>query len=201
MGEQQMKCHQCDRPALYLYDEKLPLCLDCYLKIVQIANVNIANLEREMNFALDYMDFATGLPRMGPRYPERKTINMSGLTFHNISIQGSNVGVVNSGHIHSVDIAMTALKADGQQKLFDAFKAISEAVLSHTSLDITKKNEVIEILSVLSAEATAPKEKRRTGAMKALATQLKDYLGIAKDLGILWAQWGPTILQAFGDAP
>ncbi len=29
-----MKCHQCDRPAMYLVGDKdgAPLCLDCYAK-------------------------------------------------------------------------------------------------------------------------------------------------------------------------
>jgi hypothetical protein len=182
---------------MYLYDEKVLLCLECYLKVVQIADINIAGLERQMNFAMDYMDYATGLPRMGPRYPERKVINMSGVNLHNIKIDHSTVGVVNTGNIQSVDVALTSLKNGGQDELAEALKTLSEAVLSHSTLEATRKNEIIEILSLLSAEATVPKEKRRTGAMKALANQLKDYLSIVKDLGVLWTQWGPVILNAF----
>ena len=102
-----MKCYQCSNPAMFLVgDKKVPLCLECNLKLVQMTQIQNDMLERTINYMSDHVDYTVGLPSSGPRYPERKTVNVGGVTLHNISVNNSTVGVINSGSIGTIDTAL-----------------------------------------------------------------------------------------------
>ncbi len=66
-----MKCHQCDRPAIYRTGDQssLPLCLDCYAKWSHIMNMRFLQNAAMMNNALDEMNMMTGFPTIGGRIP------------------------------------------------------------------------------------------------------------------------------------
>jgi len=194
-----MTCHQCQKPAMYLIgEEKIPLCLDCYLKTMQAAAIQNEMLQREINYLTDAMHYTVGLPPMGPHYPEKSVLNIGGTILTNIKIDNSNIGVLNTGTIQAVDFAVTALMKSGDEKLAEAFKNLTEAVVKNAALQEKQKNDLLDILSLLSAEATVSKEKRRQGAIKPLIEKVKTYFDIAKDLSDLWHIWGPVVLRAFG---
>ena len=74
-------------------------------------------------------------------------------------------------------------------------------MLATTQLQQDSKNEIIEILSVLTSEAATPKDRQRTGVMKTLLSRLRELVGLAKDLGGAWNQWGPMLNAALGGQP
>jgi len=192
------KCYQCDKPAMYLVGPKqIPLCLDCNLKSTQIAQIQNDMLQKEMNYLTDCMEMTAGISIGAPRFPEKKTINVQGVNLNNIKINNSTVGVVNTGNIESVDISVTSLTNGGQKELAEAIKLIIESVLSNQELEKKNRDEIIEILSILSSEATAPKEKRHNSSMSILVNRLSTLLSLATSLSSLWTQYGPAIINAF----
>lgn len=194
-----MKCDQCSNPAMFLVgDQKVPLCLQCNLKLVQMAQIQNDMLERQINFWSDHMDAIVGLPRSGARFPERRTVNVGGVTMHNINVNNSTVGVINSGSIGTIDAAITVLKQSDDTRLVEALKKLSEAIISSNEIQTDAKNQLLEILSVLSAEATAPKEQRHTTVISALMSRFHELVSLTKDLSALWAQWGPVITSVLG---
>lgn len=179
-------------------DQKVPLCLECNLKLVQMAQIQNDMLERQINYLSDHVDDVVGLPRSGARFPERKMVNVGGVTLHNINVSNSTVGVINSGNVGTIDAALTVIKQSGDMQLAAALKGLSEAVIASNAIQADVKNQMLEILSVLSTEATAPKERRHTTVISALISKFRELVGLAKDLSALWAQWGPVITAALG---
>lgn len=180
-----------------LGDKKIPLCLDCNLKHVQMYTLQKEMLERQINYYSDLMDYQIGLPPSGPRFPEKKTVNVDGVTLHNIKVDNSTVGVINSGNIETVDVAISSIDSEGNQEVAQALNELTTAVIKSTEIQGDIKNQIVELLSLIASEATAPRERQRKGAMKALISQLKDLLSIGSDLTRLWGKWGPMIQNIF----
>jgi hypothetical protein len=52
-------------------------------------------------------------------------------------------------------------------------------------LGAVAQKEALEILSTLSAEASLPRERRRSGIAKPLISKLREILGVASDLATI----------------
>jgi hypothetical protein len=105
--------------------------------------------------------------------------------------------VLNTGNIESVDVSVTSLQQSGDSQLANAIKEIANAIVASNELQAETKNQLIEILSIVSSEATVPPERQRKGAVKVLIEQFKDILSISTQLTQLWSTWGPIIIGAF----
>lgn len=187
-----MKCYNCDKNALYLVgpnDQKIPLCLDCYVKFQNVHAQQTAEHEREINYLTAQMESTVGLPGILPRYPERgQPISMKGVTLNNIHISKSHVGVINTGTIESVDATITVLKQSGSQEIADHLTRLTKKVVASNDVTNKAKNEVLEMLSVIGSEAVAPKERRRGAVVKAMIKELSLLLGRVVALNKLWEQ-------------
>jgi hypothetical protein len=195
-----MKCSNCTNDAMFLVDpegSKMPLCLDCNLKFVQVTALKNDMLEREINYLTGVAEAMTGLPGVMPKYPQREVVAVGSVTLNNIRIEGSTIGVLNTGTIGTVDAAVTALKQTGDADAATLFTRITEAVANDRQLPADAKNQVLELLSVLSTEATAPKERRRSAAMMPLLERLATLMSGAAALAQLWSQYGPLLRQLF----
>ena len=192
------KCYHCGKPALFLWAEKIPLCIDCDIKMQQIQAVELDKLERTYNWAVDQFDFTTGFPSDAPRFPERQPVQITGgVTLNNIRIDNSSVGVLNTGNLQMVDSAVSVLKNNNEQQLAQAISQLTEAVASDAQLRAEDKNELVECLSILSSEATLAKEERKTGAMKALIARAYQLIQVSNNLTQLWGVVGPIIKDSF----
>lgn len=176
--------------------DNIPLCLDCYFKVFQIQQSQTENYERQINFFSDEVDFSLGFPPSGPRFPERRTIHVKGATLNNIKVDNSIVGSINTGTIGSLDIAITSIKKN-DINFAEALTQISQATLKSALLSKESKEEILEIMSILASEKESPKERQRTNLSKTLYSRLQELVGLASDLGSIWAQWGPIIAAPF----
>ena len=194
-----MKCHQCDRLAMYQVGEQnIPLCLDCYFKVSQIQHQQIENSERMMNYLGDEMSHIVGLPRMGPRFPPRpRPVVVAGTTLHNIHVSNSVVGTINTGSIGTVDQSITVLRQAGQPDLADAIKGLSEAILQSADLTRNQRNELIETLSVVSREAATPVDRRQNSVALSLLEKATKVTALAKDIADVCQKWWPVLIAAF----
>ena len=187
-----MKCSQCDKPALYAVGEpEVPLCLACYHTHSQIVQAELATMERHLNYLSDEMAMIAGLPPAGPRYPERRVVQMTGgVTFNNIRMDRSTIGVLNTGSIGSirdVDNAITILKQGDNPALGIAVEGLTEAVATNRELQREEKDQILEALSVLTKDAAAPKANRKPTVARTLLTHLDELI---KRVPALLALWG-----------
>jgi hypothetical protein len=196
-----MKCASCQNPAVLLVDlesGRIPLCLDCNLKFQQAEAIQQDQLIRAHNVLARQFD-AAGLPGLYPTLPERpvQVLNLGGATLNNIKISNSNVGVVNTGTIGKVDAAVTVMRQAGEADAATAIAKLTEAVLASVDASHEQKRSIVELLSVLSTEATAPKPIRRGAAMRAIAAEVSTLTQGVAALSQLWSQFRPSVMALF----
>lgn len=194
-----MPCYQCSRPAMYQVGEQnIPLCLECFSKYSQIQQVEVENNERMINHALDQMDAVTGIRLNNGRFPPRPApVVISGVKMHNINLSNSVVGTINTGTIGSVDQSISALIQTGEPDLANAVKELSEAILRSADLTLNQRNELIETLSFISAEAATPKDRRRGVVARTLLESAAKITGLANDLCEIGQRCWPLLYAAF----
>jgi hypothetical protein len=199
MGAPLGECSQCGRPAFYVVGpNEIPLCIQCGNLHQQVLDRQNAESNRQIERALDEMEMITGV-RMRPRRQLAPTpVVVTGATFHNISVNNSTVGVVNSGHLHQVDSSISAISGSGDGELAKAFATLTSAVMQSAQLGAEGRKEIVAILSALTAEGMLPKEGRRPGVMRPLMSRLRELLGAAADVTTVVTPLIPVIATALG---
>jgi hypothetical protein len=174
-----MPCYQCGRQPMYemvIQGHKVHLCIDCQLKMEQIRARQNEESERMINFLQDQMASMAGMPPMGPRFPERKIIHTEGAILNNINIHDSQIGVVNTGYVQTIDAAVTTIREHGNGPLSEALSSLTEAVVAESQLDEEHRKEVLELISTISAEASLPEAKRRKSIIRPLVAEIGQML-------------------------
>ncbi len=167
-------CLQCGKPAIFRVRGN-PLCIDCYLKLQQILEIQDARLVQEMNYLTDEIEAAVGLYGVLPRYNVPQPIFHQGpLTFHNIKVGHSVVGSINTGEVKRIDVAISNIKTSGNEKLVKALKEFTEAVISETKLNAELKNQVFEQISFLASQCGLPKEKQKPSIVKVILSSVRN---------------------------
>lgn len=195
------KCHQCDRPALYLVgDAEVPLCLQCYSLHATIEQRQIAMLDAQAERAIEEMEMIAGVRIRPPKPPMQPPVIISGATLHSINVTNSNVGVVNSGDLQQVDTAVSLISSSGDAQLASALKRLTEAVAASTSLDDVQKHEAIELLGAIASEATPPRSRRRVAVARPLLSRLREVLSVSAEVATVAQVALPILAGAFGIA-
>lgn len=176
---------------------RVPLCLDCNLKLTQLQAAQNAESERMINYLVSQMESSVGLPVSLPRFPERRIIQGGNVALNNIKVSNSTIGVLNTGNVQTIDSALTVLRESGDAALSKGLTDFSQAVLAHPTLAAADKDKLCEILSVVATEATAPKEKRRPFAIRPLLQELATLAGGAAGLAELYDHLRPLLEAAF----
>ena len=179
-----MKCANCTKSAIYAVGEEgheVPLCLDCYIRLCDVNLREMEMLERQSNFLIGQMEAISGVYGVVSRCPERKMIIQSGaVTLNNIHVTNSEIGVLNTGAVQTIDSTLTILKSEGNIALAAALQALSEAVIKADDLTNTQKNDTLELIGTMSEEAVVPKAKRKLAVIKAMLSQTASTLtGVA----------------------
>ena len=187
------KCRQCGKPAIAEVGN-LPLCVDCLLKLQQAIGIS-ANLKmQDLNSIADSIESIAGIKGIIPRYNTYQPVKHEHkVTFNNINVDNSVVGSINTGEIKRLDITMDHIKTQGNKELVTALKEFTEAVFAEASLDIAIKNQIIEQLSFLTSQSILPKEKRKSGIVKAVLLGLKDTVSTIASLVVLWGKLQPLL--------
>ncbi len=191
-----MKCQQCSRPALMSWGpEGLPLCLSCSTQYQALIADQFDQAARAVHFAQSQIGAVLGYYTPPAPPAPRKTV-IHAPTTNNINV--ANAGVVNSGTINSIGYAVGSLGQAGATGAAEAIKALTEAVLSDPSLSPEKKATVLEQLSVVAEEATAPLERRRKAAVMASLRDIGTVVSISSGLAALAEKLLPIIQAHFG---
>jgi len=135
-------CSQCGKPAVVSVGG-VPLCVDCNLKIAQAQRIRDRALKDRHSELVAEIEARTGLFGVMPRYeiePEAPTVVQSGpVNFHNIKVEGSVVGAINTGNVKRIDVALSHIKI-GEPKLEEALAAFTEAVAHSKEISALHQN-------------------------------------------------------------
>jgi len=153
---------------------------------------------KEMNYLTDMMEATVGLYGVLPKYKIRQPVVYQGpLTFHNIKVDQSVIGSINTGEVQRIDVAMSHIKTSGNEELVKALKEFTEAVIAETKLDAELKNQIIEQISFLTSQSALPKEKRKSGIIKAVLLAVKNMASTIVALSPLWNNLQPLLEHIF----
>ncbi len=115
----------------------------------------------------------------------------------NIDVNSLTIGALNAGNIQSVDVSITNLKQSGNDQLANALVILTDSVIASGDLQNRVKDELIEILSFISSEATAPPERQRKAIAKSVIKKFEDTINVSANISQLWTTWGPHIVDTF----
>lgn len=197
-------CYQCGRPAMMGYQQGdgsvVPMCLDHAMMVHRMFSERIQQKAETINFLMDAMDDVAGHPRSGARFqtPVTPIIQAGGIHLTRINASNSNIGVLNTGKIESIDTAIGYLSDTGGKPIAQALKAMTEAVIVSNETNSEQKGELLELLGVLASEASVPREKRKSKAMLPIIAQVSGIISATNALTQLWAKYAPAIKAFFG---
>lgn len=194
-----MKCHQCNNNAMYeIGDPKVPLCLNCYATFQQMNERNVQMLREEMNYSMDSIDSIFGIS-VGPRYPEKRSVLVSGGTVNNnhIAINNSQIGILNTGNIQNLNQTIDSLYSASQVELAENVKKFSEAILSESTLTKEQQCEVLESLDVITKELFQKPESRRKTVIKTLMSGISSMTEFTANSCTVWQVLYPLLQKFF----
>lgn len=132
------------------------------------------------------------------RSADMNTQPISTTNFHFVN---SQVGVLNTGtiqHVQSIDSNITTLKSKGDIEISDAFKELTDAVVTEKALSEAERTEYLEQIKFLSSEASKTDASKNTSVTKTVLKSLAGALSTAGALAAAWTKWGPVLMNHFG---
>jgi hypothetical protein len=189
-------CGQCGKPSVVEAGGQ-GLCVDCWHKFDVARTMAFRLSAIGANFALDQMDDISGLPRTGARM-QVPPIPQGPPILNNIKVDNSVVGSINTGNVRTIDVSLTYLHSAGNDRTKDALKALTEAILSDTSIGDTHKNELVEQVAFLSEQAIAGARDRKPGLIKATFGALTQAAGTVSAMAGAWQAAEPILRSVFG---
>lgn len=152
-----------------------PLCLECCAKHEEMVRARTTMMREQVNYLLDQAEAVTGLYGVTPRYKITKPVIHKGpMNFHNIRVDNSIVGAINTGTVGQIDVALDHVHVESgdPEALKAALKEFTEGTLREESFTNEAKNEILEQLAFLTTEITKPKQARVAVILKALADSI-----------------------------
>lgn len=196
--EQHPPCGQCGRPAIGSVNG-VNLCVDCYSRFQAANTEQMRHSMAMMNYLTDQMDDITGLgglyrsPRIQVPPPSPIVASRGPMTFHNINVQGSVVGAINTGQVQQIDVAIDHIKLGGNAALAETLKQFTEAVLADTKINAEGKKDILEQLSFLTTQTTTAKEQRKPGMIRSVMEGIAKATSISTSLVTLWEKLHPLL--------
>jgi len=176
------------------------LCIDCHLKFQQALAIQNEQLSSTLNWLTDQMESRIGLSGVLPRIhvPKPVHIHNSGKTnFNNIRIEGSVVGSINTGEVERIDLALTNVRAGGQDALASELQKITQAVLDSKELAQEARNEAVEGLSYLAEQAVLPQDRRQKSLGKRILSNIERLLTDSANLTAIYMGAAPILHKLF----
>lgn len=178
-----MKCNQCERPALYKYEDGLRLCIHCNAILQENNYRSFLMNAAMMNHAMDEMDMVTGMHLGGGRIPVSALAQAISrpMTNNHIIISNSSVGVLNTGDLAKINAVITITEGSDAEELGHCIKNFAQAIVDSDEITREKKQEIGELLGTLSEQIAGKRSKPVIGSV------LKGIEDRVKSVETLWA--------------
>lgn len=136
------------------------------------------------------MEMTTGIYGLMPRFPEEKPpINFQPVT-HNIRVQNSQVGSINTGRIDNLKVVMAGL-AETNPELAEGLNALANATVNEPSVADETRKELFDLIEAVSEESAKP--TKRKAVLMPLATRIGELAQGAAALWVIWERVWPLL--------
>lgn len=169
------QCSQCGKPAIVTANQQ-PLCVEHYTALTNVENERIAAankqmelLQRESDYLAQGIHYTFGLRPTPPQYNfPQPIVHNNPMTFHNLKIDSSAIGILNLGKTQSIDLAVGTIRSGGDKEIADALQSITELVAKHTDVDEATKKELLSLIEILSQQAVLSSQQRSDITIKSI---------------------------------
>ena len=193
-----MNCSQCGRPAFYEVPNGEFLCIDCNWKVQQIAAGEFERNAAELNYLTEQMDYIAGLSGIPPQYKiPQPTILTGPVTNHNIRVDNSVIGAINTGQINNLNVALDNIQNAGSPDLANALQKLTEAVLGSSELPSEQKAAAVEHLSYIANQAALPKDQRQAAISTTILEGFERIIRASSGLLAIWQTVKPLVERLF----
>ena len=186
-------CSQCSTPAA----DASGFCVDHLVKYQQVISNQKSMLDSQLNYLNRQMYISTGglipLNQIDIR-PSPQSGNK--ITMTNLTLTNSTIGTVNNGYARNIDSVITTLNRDGDEKLASAFQDFTEAVLDSNELVADVRDEIVEIVEVLSRQ-TQLDPANRTKTIPSLMSRIRDVVTVGGSVLGTWNTLEPLLKGVF----
>ena len=192
------KCSQCKQPAILEMVGNY-LCIDCYSKFQQANYFSWVMNASMVNYLKDDLDSAMGFGFTGGRIriPRPNTIKTGDFMYHNIRVDNSVVGTINTGNIGKLDVNMHTMRAENKRELADILQQLTQAILDANDIKAADKNSALEWLSFLSNQALTPKSELQPTMGQAAISALEKILTNTGSVASIWSVAEPLLKNLF----
>lgn len=193
------KCTQCDKNAIQKYGDNY-LCLDCLERLSNIHHRSNEQRHREIMYSMQmtnasekYINESMGLPS------DRLSFDLSvfqpsrNIKLSNVNVNNSIVGNISTEEVGNINVALEKINASGDTGTASKLHELTVAILSAKEIDVAKKNEVLEQISLLSEQASLPQQNRKPGIIKAAASAIKETANTITSVAGAWEKIEPII--------
>jgi len=190
-------CGQCGKPAIVALNE-LPVCIDCNYKFQQSQYMEFAQNAAMLNLASREMAIITGMPHLSAEV-EIPPAPVPPIHYNNqvVTVTGGNVGTINFGNVHDIQVKIKALTESGNVGLANALAELTNVILNNEECQAQEKDELLEQVAFLTAQATASPADRKSGMIKTIFTSVKQSAETVKSIGDAWSTIEPIIKNFF----
>ena len=129
--------------------------------------------------------------------PMPNMIKTGDFMYHNLRVDNSVVGSINTGNIGKLDVNMHAMRAENKQELADTLQRLTQAILDANDIKTGDKNSALEWLSFLSNQALTPKSELQPTMGKAAIFALREILTTAGSVASIWSVAEPLLKNLF----
>lgn len=193
-----MSCGQCGKPAIIKYNDNIFLCIDCELKLQQARQIEYDREAAEINYLTQQMDYSVGLSGTPPLYKSPKPTILTGpVTNHNIKVDNSVIGAINTGQVNNLNVALDNIQNAGSPDLANALRKLTEAVLGASELPAEQKAAAVEHLSYIANQAALPKGQRQAATGASILEGLERIIKVSAGLLNIWQTVKPLVMQLF----
>ncbi|OYX62759.1 MAG: hypothetical protein B7Y89_07680 [Novosphingobium sp. 32-60-15] len=115
-----------------------------------------------------------------------------------VTVTGGMVGAINFGNVDEIKVNLQSLTEGGSADIAEPLKKLTDAVLVAEDATETTKNELLEQIALLTAQASAKPEERKTGVIKALFGTVKSGTEAISSTAGAWQAVAPLLQGHFG---
>ena len=179
-----VKCSQCDKPAIIIYADKIPLCADCYHKVAQANFIEqqtthnrLSWVASNLNFIEEHLYVGHGglIPLKQTTIPQPPSAGIN-YAYTNIQVSDSAVGVINPGTLYTISTSIDVMQNRGDNELAAAIKDLTQEVVNSKEIQDDVRKEITELLQYLASAASTDKDTQNKSVVKQVLERLEKLL-------------------------
>lgn len=191
-------CGQCGKPAVVEVSGTY-LCVRCEYEFQMSRYMVFAQAVTMMNAAQDDIEAIVGFGDRQRRIPiPNPPIPPINYNNQNVTVTGGTVGAINFGTVNDIQVNIQTMTKNGDVEIADKLLDLTNAILNAKDATQEAKNELLDQVAFLTAQANTPPAERKLGLIKAAVAGVKEGAAVIASAAGAWTAAEPIIKGFFG---